>query len=157
MAERGAHLHGNIRLSHMKRLSDLLLNADGVVDVSLDFHTGDDGVHLVKGTINTRLGMICQRCLKPLHLGINRLFELAFVYSAHEIERLLGSYECYEVHGDEVFVRDMVEDELILSVPQIPVHDSLTDCDAEFISRLGGTNKTTLADNHISSFRELKK
>lgn len=150
-------MQGRVRLFHMKRLSEILLNSEGDADVSLDFSLGHDGTHLVKGIITTRLGMICQRCLGPLNLNINRPFELAFTYNEHESRRLLDSYECYEVSEGEVFVRNMIEDELLLSVPQIPMHPSFDDCDAEFTSRLGSKNNMMLATNLNSSFMDLKK
>lgn len=120
----------------MKRLSALLSEAEGSMDVALEFTSGHEMATQMHGRISGQVLMICQRCLLPMKVDIDRQFDLGFAYSEQEATRMQSAGECYEMQGDEVFVRDIIEDELILSLPQFPVHSNVADCDLDVISKL---------------------
>lgn len=117
-------------LGQMKRLVPLLAAEEGEVQVRLRFGIDEMGVHYLTGSIDTALQLVCQRCLGELDLPVNTELSLGFVASAAEAERLPGGYEPYIVESVPVALIDMIEDELILALPQIPMHEP-QDCPAQ--------------------------
>lgn len=128
LAEQRACLRGTLLLARMKRLGGLMIKSDGltasedIVHVSLHFGRNAGGLTVIAGEISARLEMECQRCLSPYMQLIDRRFELVLAQSEAEAERLLAEYEVLEAGDPYVFTQDLIEDELLLSMPLIPAH-----------------------------------
>jgi len=78
---------------------------------------------------------LCQRCLKPLPLPVDAQFSVAVVWSDEEASRLPKELEPYIVGEEPQDVRELVEDELIISVPYVSYHDE-GQCVAEGYEKL---------------------
>lgn len=131
-AATGGRLKGTITFSGMSRLKQTGLRTTGLpIRIDLGFGPGPAGLVSCRGTIGTRLAATCQRCLGEMSLKIEREVELVLVRTDAEAARLWEDYETYEVgEDDRVYTRDFVEDELLLAVPLIPVHEDREQCDA---------------------------
>lgn len=129
LAESGVELSGPIPLKQMRRLLPLLVDASGVVSVVLNFDIDELGVPYVRGRIVAELNIICQRCLETLRLPVDQDIVLAWVRNEQEAERLPIRYESYLVEQNPLMLNDVIEDELLLALPQVPMHEE-TDCPA---------------------------
>lgn len=129
LAEQGLEYEGVLPLRQMKRLLPQLATDDGEVSVSLHFGVDDMGVHFLTGSISANLVLLCQRCLEQMELPVETDLALGFVDSTAEADALPGGYEPYIVESVPVALIDMIEDELLLSLPQIPMHE-LQECSA---------------------------
>jgi len=117
-------------LANFARLPDMLEASAGDVEVQLHFYVDERGAKRIDGKVRATLMVLCQRCLKPLPLPVDAQFRAAVVWSDEEASRLPKELEPYIV-GDELQdIRDLVEDELIISVPYVSYHDEGT-CVAE--------------------------
>jgi uncharacterized protein len=65
----------------------------------------------------------CQRCLGPLAIDVDAAFALAFVTGLEEAGALPEPYEPAVVEDGRVRPLELVEDELLLAVPGIPLHE----------------------------------
>jgi uncharacterized protein len=122
LARRGARFSGSLALAQMPRLADSLQSPDGEVQVELEFALDPDGLVVIRGRIGAQLALTCQRCLESMTLPVDRSFTLGVVATEALAERLPESYDPLVDGGQPVSTRDMVEDELLLSLPLVPMH-----------------------------------
>ncbi len=116
-------LRGELALSDMPRLAGLLANADGVVDVSLEFGIDEVGIRFMRGTLVAELQPLCQRCLEPMTVTVNTEVAFGLVEHDHQVEQLPMQYEALLVTDVPMRLAELIEDELMLSLPQVPMHD----------------------------------
>lgn len=130
--ELGRHgfFEGTIELSSLNRLTSLVITdvqaPDQVlIQVKFEFLRNEFGKAVIKGHMNTTLTVECQRCLEPMTYHIDQDFELLVDASDEEVE----SFQLDTVYCDagELDVFEVVEDELILALPIILMHEE-QDC-----------------------------
>jgi uncharacterized protein len=122
MAETRRLLQGHVSLSEMKRLGESLVDNSGNVEVSLEFGIDAEGIRYMHGRLHTVLMLECQRCLEPMRFAVDRDFALGMVRSETEAEALPSHYEPLQLDGQPLFLRDVLEDELLLSLPIVARH-----------------------------------
>ncbi|HRD64723.1 MAG TPA: YceD family protein [Candidatus Competibacter sp.] len=138
LAAESGRLEGELMLAAMLRLA-ALNRADGKVTVSLMAGLDDQGVHFVKGKLRTEIELVCQRCLGPLQLPLDVTVSLGLIRVEAEADRLPGEYEPLLVPESGIAVASLVEDELLLALPQIPRHENLRECEANGYAAPGTT------------------
>lgn len=116
-------LHGELEISRLARLSELLISNEGVLKVQLDFDVDSYKAHHVSGSIDADLILCCQRCLKAMPWHLHADVSLAFIAHEHQIDELAAEYEPYILGADPVVLSDLIEDEVLLALPQVPLHD----------------------------------
>jgi len=123
MADIGRCMVGKVEIGALKRLLPLLESTTGSIDVELEFNIDEGGIRYLHGKLNTNLALRCQRCLEVMDYPLQNEFRLALVRSDSEAERLPEQYEPLLVETTPVHMLDMIEDEILLAVPHIPLHD----------------------------------
>lgn len=123
LAEKRAELKGQLFLSGLDRLSDLLYDDSGVVAVDLSF-SREGRLATMEGRIYAKLDLVCQNCAQRLGLTVHSHFKLGVVNTISQADRLPANYEpllCEE--GQKLPLKDIVEDELLLALPAFPKHE----------------------------------
>ncbi|MDH3354051.1 MAG: YceD family protein [Chromatiales bacterium] len=129
-AKWGRHLEGNIPLSMMSRMTEQTTELRGDVSVVLDCSIGEDRVRALRGHIKAVVPMQCQRCMDEVEIVVDAQFALGAVDSEVFAEKLPEEYEPLMIEPDEkIFLKDLVEDELILALPIVAMHP-IEDCKA---------------------------
>lgn len=129
-AENGV-LNGTLALAALPRLAATLDDADGRVAIALTFGIDGQGFRFIQGVLCTEVALTCQRCLGPLRLALNVTVSLALARDEAEMNRLPDDYEPLLIpEGSGLAVVDLIEDELLLALPQIPRHDDVRECAA---------------------------
>jgi uncharacterized protein len=111
---------GTIPLSRMKRLAGLLVNAEGEATFTASFKTDLDKRVIVDLQVEAALPLICQASLEVYDEQVNRRSELAVIEYENEQEELPDNYEPVLTEHGRLAVAVLVEDELLLALPQIP-------------------------------------
>ena len=115
-------IEGVYPISKLSRLSEVLLCNEGFVTAKLEFGNCV-GFACLKGKVSATLTAECQRCLKPVGNEVSGRFKFALVNSEDEFELLPEELEPYLLKGDEQSIIDLIEDELLLSLPMVTVHE----------------------------------
>ena len=149
----GATLNGYLTLASLPRLAALASGTDGDVEVSIEFKLDEQQVPLVNGTLRTSIGLVCQRCLEPVSVCLD--CTLAVAFPDHPETPIDERYEVAELDGDEVSLRELIEDELILSLPITPLHGDGEHCDAT-PDWQSDSNSNQQQQNPFSVLAELK-
>ena len=122
LAREGQKLETVAPVAKMKRLSELLYSTENEVAVELEFGVDILGTYFLQGHLQAQLELICQRCLKPMKVDVDTTLSLGFVSNAEKAETVPTEYEPLVVEEGRVFLMDLIEDELLLALPQIPIH-----------------------------------
>ncbi|MBL6987515.1 MAG: DUF177 domain-containing protein [Methylobacter sp.] len=121
LADTRGELKGQIPISSLDRLADLLFNDTGAVTVDLYF--GREGrLAKIEGHIEAVLELECQNCLQALQWPIKSSIKLGIVTSIDQADRLPEDYEPLLVVEGKMPLKNIVEDELLLIVPAFPKH-----------------------------------
>lgn len=128
LARTGRVLQGLLPLSRMARLLDTVDAATGDVEVELNFDVNSQDIPCVRGHIRTEVGLQCQRCMQDMTWPIDNQFELLVVESEAEAEQLGEEVDVLLLDEQLVSISELVEDEILLSLPIVPKHAAGTEC-----------------------------
>ncbi len=118
----GAEFDGAWPLSGLARLGESLRETEGEVRYRLAFGRDLEGRGTLKGEIEARLVLTCQRCLGALELAVATPLELALIAGLDEARLLPEELDPLLVSEASVRLLDLIEDELLLALPQIAMH-----------------------------------
>jgi uncharacterized protein len=120
-ARRG--FEGSVALSALDRLQGLLLDAEGEVRYALQFDSDPLlKVAYVELRVQTELPLECQRTLKRFLFPVDMVQRLGLIRDEADEAALPPDFEALLVPEDGMLrPLEMVEDELVLAVPAVPV------------------------------------
>ena len=153
-AEGGYAIAGSLAFARMKRLLEIAGNSQGAAEVMLSFAIDGQGIPNVRGQISAELELTCQRCLESMRMPIAVKICLGIVGSEDDAKRLPERYDPLMVHGEQLPIAEMVEDEILLALPAIPRHDQ-AGCAASEKVRQDGVEQAD--DASVSPFAVLAK
>ncbi len=111
---------GSVPLAKLPRLAASLAQSSGTLQVELQATRDGEGQDWLHGEIRGRLPLTCQRGLHAFDWNCDVALSLALVESEAEEEKLLKDTESYRVEDDELPLRDLVEEEVLLALPMMP-------------------------------------
>ena len=113
---------GVLPLSSMPRLRDSLADTEGDVRVEFEFDQDMLRVPYIELRIEAQLPLECQRSLQRFLHPVRIVQRLGLIREEADEAALPEGYEALLVDGDGLLrPAELVEDELILAVPVIPV------------------------------------
>jgi len=121
---------GTMPLKWMKRLAGMLAPEDSVQQAKLQaredagfrarFAYDEQGLVTIRLSVETDLALVCQRSLKPYLEKIRRQSILAVIEDIADQDDVPDLYDPVLVEHRRMPLLDIVEEELILAVPQVP-------------------------------------
>ena len=127
LADSGTRLTGELPVKAMGRLRALCLDESDTVSISLSFErSGDRGLGRMQGTIAASLQVVCQRCLEKMTLVL-RVEPSLILIRADDREDLAARDNDSLVVDGPILLSGIVEDELLLAMPMVPMHN-IDDC-----------------------------
>lgn len=123
--DKNSCFEGNWPLVRLERLTQVINNNAGEISASVRFGKRA-GIRCLDGSVSAQLELECQRCLRPLTKLIQSDFHFGLVTSEEEIAGLPDELEPFLVDAAEQSLIDLIEDELLLSLPIVAMHDE--DC-----------------------------
>jgi uncharacterized protein len=113
---------GRLPLTSMPRLGESLLEPEGEATFSIEFDRDSLGVAYVELRVAAELPLLCQRTLERFLLPVRIDQRLGLIRDEAEEAALPPGYEPLLLdESGELRTRDLVEDELILAVPVVPI------------------------------------
>ncbi|WP_455196742.1 YceD family protein [Kaarinaea lacus] len=122
LAETQRILAGDLPIARMSRLVSMLLSDAGEVHVNLVFGVDEIGQANVIGEVTTAVTMQCQRCMESMEVEVSSEVSLAFVRTEKQAQGLPSYYDPLIVE-EETSLSELVEDEIILALPAVPLHE----------------------------------
>ncbi len=121
LADKGVRLHGDLPLAAMHRLIQTGVEGRGTVSVDLHFGRDAEGHRRLQGRIDAVLSLPCQRCLQGLSLVLALAPDLLLVAAGEREDAVPEGADTYTVDAP-VPLSQVIEDELILALPMMPMH-----------------------------------
>lgn len=128
LADVGESREFDLPLADLPRLSPALASIDGHARCRVTF-AREQGEPVATVAVDARLGLRCQRCLKPVWTDVDSQSQVRFVTDPARVdENDLGIEPTLAPEG-KIVLRDLLEEELLLTVPLVPRHDDPRECD----------------------------
>jgi DUF177 domain-containing protein len=128
LGARQAVLSGEFELGKLPRFSSLLCDAEGSVRATLGFGQRREGWLTLELQYEAAVRLLCQRCLEPMsHPMVGRV-ALVVLDSDSAEPQLPEGFEPVELEGGRLSPAQLIEDELIVSLPLVPRHARADDC-----------------------------
>ncbi len=116
-------LQGTVALRQFARLVDCLREPGSTTDVSLDLQFWQHELnpwHMVRGHFSTVCSLTCRLCNEAVSHRFEGDFELALVYSEADFNTAEKTHDAVLLErSGSIRVIDLIEDELILSLPSV--------------------------------------
>ena len=123
-AARGVTVSGMLSPSQLPRFRALLAGDEGAIEAKLEFSRDEESRFLVGVKTGAEVSVICQRCLEPMQRTLSCENTLAIVWSDDEARALPRYLDPLIVPEEGCNLWELVEDELILSLPAFSYHDT---------------------------------
>lgn len=120
----GQVLSGKLPLSGMKRLAsdDRVVTLEGDVTFLLAGSVDSNQIKIIDLELTATVPLECQRCLKNMAYHLEHKVRLSPVLHERESELLPPDYEVLECPDSEIALSELLEDEILLHLPIIPMH-----------------------------------
>jgi uncharacterized protein len=115
----------------MERLKPFLAKDDGLVSFSAEFDRDSLVGVRIQVEVDASLWLVCQRSLEPYQEVIQRSSLLGVIDDISKESLLPEGFEAILAEHGKVSFLAMIEDELILALPQVPRNPDLPETAAE--------------------------
>jgi uncharacterized protein len=112
---------GSLPVAELPRLVEALANDSGEVAYRLDFETGELGEPRLHVRARAGLTLECQRSLEPFVFPAEVDARLGLLADEADADALPGDCEPLLLEGGALSPRKVIEDELLLVLPLVPV------------------------------------
>jgi uncharacterized protein len=133
LASRSEQLTDSIRLGGMSRLASLLHSGADLTDkeliVRVEFLGGMQGFPEISGHLSGSLDIRCQRCLGSLNWPVDLDFHLVVVGSEADVDEVAEPFDAVIAGEHGVQLMEVIEDELLSSLPLAPMHTNVANCE----------------------------
>jgi uncharacterized protein len=108
----------------MQRLLLSLASPDGEIELLLDFYKDEVGRPVLRGNLTADVQMCCQRCLQNMPLSIDADIHFALQTVRQSEKGMPEDIEVLIVEDSSMSLYDFVEDEIILALPLVAMHET---------------------------------
>lgn len=122
LANRDGALQGVLGLEAMPRLREAVESMDHPVQVGIRF-VREYGRIRVEGEVQAQVELLCQRCLQPVSFAVETTFRVVPVADMDEACAMDSEVEPVLLENGLLAVHDLVEEEILLTLPAVPVHE----------------------------------
>ena len=123
-AARGVSVDGAISPPDLHRFRELLVSEEGTIQVRLTLSKDLENRSLVHVDVTAEVQVCCQRCLLPMPVCVVVDNTLAVVWTDEQASHLPRHLDALILAEEACNLWELVEDELILSLPPFNYHDT---------------------------------
>jgi uncharacterized protein len=116
-----------IPLAELPRVSHELSASDGDANGKVRF-SRERGQAVADLEVNAQPEVVCQRCMQPMRWPVTVKSRIALVSDYDAADRVPEGLEIYLVEADSVSVRDLVDEEILLALPNAARHAEGSEC-----------------------------
>ncbi len=129
LADGGADLDFAVQLAELQGLRPERPGVAGEVRGHVHF-TRERGFPVAQLAFEGSAQLECQRCLKALNVALRNEVRVAFVDSEAKSAQVPDDLEPVLAAGGRISLAELITEELLLSLPIVPLHEGPGDCGA---------------------------
>ncbi|WP_440682813.1 YceD family protein [Cysteiniphilum halobium] len=158
-AKEGMVLNQTFSFSHLASLHTCIVDGSYDFQLNFKFHF-ENNKPLLDGQLAGKVMLICQRTLEPFAFSFDDPIKLGFVTDDRFFKNFPDTYDPYIYKNNQINLIELLEEEILLSIPMIP-KKPLNDCQAEQNTSYYGVFETSDSDkqdktNPFSALKKLK-
>ncbi len=146
LADAGRRFAGDLAQADLGRLAGLLAGREGTLAYRLDFHRDAEGRAVARLRLDGQLDLVCQRCMGAMPWTLAVETELAFFTHEVEIGEAETHYEPVILEEETVSLKDLIEEEILLALPQVAMH-AADACEASRLIEALAEDETSREDD----------
>ena len=157
LAKTGKTISGGLKRVDLHRFSDLAKFGNRDVNFWLSFLFDEKGKCYIDGKADVSVKLECNRCSNLYSYLIDTTFLLYPVNREHITDPLYEGLDIVIMDNDLLSINNLIEDELLLNLPEIPMHeeDDLNCCSSQ--TQLLSANQVKQQDNPFAVLKDLHK
>lgn len=144
-ADQAIRLQGMLPIKDMQRFSESLYSNEGEVEVNVQFGVDEQKIRYMRGHYTTQLVLQCKRCMERYVQEVSGEILSGFAHTEEEADQLPDRYDPVVVSDGMLAIADVIEDELIIGLPIVPMH-SANDCKVSLPLVLSSENSEQVSD-----------
>ncbi|MGH1537242.1 MAG: YceD family protein [Gammaproteobacteria bacterium] len=157
-ADHNRKLDGLVATRAMTRLMENVLSAEPMAKAKLSISRGLYGYPLVTGQTIATVGMRCERCLDEVSIELKPKIKVLVKPEEENLpenEQIKGEErpEFHEYDGKSLVLSDLIEEELLLTLPLVPKHQDISLCNQDMVAWLAA-NEAPSEEQVASSERK---
>jgi uncharacterized protein len=117
----------SIPLSELPRVSHEISAKDGEARGHVKF-SRQLGQAVADLQVEAQPEVVCQRCMQPMRWPVKLQSRVALVSDYDAADRVPEGMEVFLVEAESVSVRDLVDEEVMLALPNVPRHGEDSEC-----------------------------
>jgi uncharacterized protein len=154
LASTGRIESGRLQLATLPRLDGLLVQPFGDVNFQLEFFADIAQRPCVRLQLKGTAHLLCQRSLEGFAFPLESETQLGFIAEEADESALMPGFDPILITLEAISFQSIVEDELILMIPQVPVNPALTNADEPSMWQAKPPEKTSPFANLSSLLKE---
>lgn len=132
LAGRNSTFELQLQSTDLRRLAELTATEDSGLACGLkaiaEFSNGSEGFPVLHIVVTGSCPLVCQRCLSSVAYAINIDSALTILPDESDSQRVGDPFECVIMDSEGLSIVEVVEDEVLASLPMAPSHDSIDAC-----------------------------
>ncbi|MDA9557870.1 23S rRNA accumulation protein YceD [Vibrio sp.] len=155
-AQKRVDYEGIIQISLFKRLLGSVVGVKRDAQVTISFGLDEQRLIVISGKANTEVDIECQRCNEAFAHECDVEFTYTPYFNEKSEEEAPSGYDLVDLNEyGEVDLIQLIEDEFILNLPQIAMHDS-ADCSVDTNNMVFGDIPEDIPEEKPNPFDVLK-
>lgn len=147
---------GTLAVATLPRLVSALVDDVGVVHFALEFGRDAFGTAFLSVQAQADLRLMCQRSLEPFACPVTVDSRLGLIREEREEAALLPGYEPLLVDAEPLHLASVIEDELLLALPLVPMRPGSEDAVAAWVAPADDELEPVARANPFAALRTLK-
>lgn len=127
LADGEADVDFAVPLAELPRLRSKIASVEGLVSGRVHF-TRESGFVVADLSLSGAANMTCQRCLGVMTEPVHNQVRVALITAEAAASRVPEHLEPVLAPGGRLTVGELVEEELLLELPIVPLHAAASDC-----------------------------
>jgi uncharacterized protein len=144
----------SIPLAELPRVSRDLTSTEGEARGRVRF-SRQLGQSVADLEVSAQPEVVCQRCMQPMHWPVKVKSRVALVSDYDAADRVPQEMEIFLVEGDSVSVRDLVDEEVMLALPNVPRHGEDSECARQEVRLPGEPDEPDVEPDTQKPFAQL--
>jgi len=127
LADGEADIDFSVPVAELPRLRSRLEGVGGVVDGSVHF-AREAGFAVAELNLRGSAALQCQRCMERMEIPVTARSRVALIPTEADTNRVPEDLEPMLAPGGRISLREIVDEELMLSLPIVPLHEDASGC-----------------------------
>jgi len=144
----------SIPLAELPRVSRELTSTEGEARGHVRF-SRQLGQAVADLEVGAQPEVVCQRCMQPMRWPVKVKSRVALVSDYDAADRVPEEMEVFLVEGDSVSVRDLVDEEVMLALPNVPRHGEDSECARQEVQLPGEPDEPDVEPDTQKPFAQL--